>query len=178
MGAETPRDERTLIAALQRASARLDWAGIVWERKNPPEGGSGNFGWYVTDVHPENRERWYVRAAHGIAVRRAIPRDQLEEWERFTRRSARDVKRDYREATGRGSHAWYIETYRGEVWRTTKGGYGKKGVTVTRLDVSEEAEARRRLDLLEEGRVRVHGATRSEEEVALGRERLSAEGRS
>ena len=171
MGAERPRDAHTLILALQRASARLDWEEIVWERKRPPGGGSGNFGWYVTDARPENRERWFVRAAHGIAVRRAIPRDQLEEWERRTRRSAREVKRDYREASGRGSHAWFIETYRGEVWRTTKGGYGKRGVTITRLEVPEEEEADRRLELLGEQRGR-------EEEVALGWERLSAEGRS
>lgn len=133
--AEFPANAPSLIAELQARGARLDFDRLTWRKKtvNPPR--RGNYGWFV--YSDTDGERWFVHSGRTISARRAVPMERIEAWERNTDGvSPTDIRLDYRIGTGKGSHAWYIETYDGRTFKLSKGGAGVTGVTVTQIDTN------------------------------------------
>jgi hypothetical protein len=131
--ADRPSNAQALIAELEARGANLDFERLAWRKKttNPPT--RGNYGWFV--YSDADGERWFVRSGRTTSVRRAVPMERIEEWERKTPGvSPADIRLDYRVGNGKGSHAWFIETYDGRTFKLSKGGAGVHGVTVTQID--------------------------------------------
>lgn len=63
--------------------------------------------------------------------------ERIEAWEeKVPGATPEDIRIDYQTGAGRGSHAWYIETYDGRTWKLSKGGAGVSGVTVTEVSAA------------------------------------------
>lgn len=128
-----PANKDALIQHLKSVGALLTWDHLVWRKKRTIPPTRGNLGWFV--YSHSTGQRWFVHSGRTITARPAVPMDRIDEWERQVRGAQPEqIRIDYQTGSGRGNHAWYIETYSGETWKLSKGGLGTRGVTVTRVD--------------------------------------------
>jgi len=132
-GADLPANIDSLIAELKVHNAKLDFERLKWRKKTTIPPTRGNYGWFV--YSDTDGERWFVHSGRTTSARPAVPMERIEAWERKTLGfSPADIRLDYRIGTGKGSHAWFIETYDGRSFKLSKGGAGVSGVTVTQVD--------------------------------------------
>ncbi|MBC9927406.1 MULTISPECIES: hypothetical protein [unclassified Leucobacter] len=131
--ADLPANAQPLIDELKARGAKLDFERLKWRKKTTKPPTRGNYGWFV---HSDaDGERWFVHSGRTTSARRAVPMERIEAWEQNTPGvSPTDIRLDYRIGSGKGSHAWYIETYDGRTFKLSKGGAGVSGVTVTQVD--------------------------------------------
>ncbi|MEG9225502.1 hypothetical protein [Aeromicrobium sp. Sec7.5] len=135
LDADRPVKEEALVAELRARGAKLDWAKLIWRKKTTRPPRRGNLGWFV--YSESSGERWFVHSGRAISARRAVPMERIEAWEeKVPGATPEDIRIDYQTGAGRGSHAWYIETYDGRTWKLSKGGAGVSGVTVTEVSAA------------------------------------------
>lgn len=123
-GDPTPPNLQVLKDALEQEYSNINWSEVTWRRKAPVESSPGNFGWFASEGHGRGDRRWFVRVGNGTTVRPAIPHYLLDEWEKRSGRSPREVRLDYPSGSGKGNHAWYLKLYNGTTWRVSVGGRG------------------------------------------------------
>lgn len=87
-----------------------------WRRKLPLPLQPGNHGWFVESTDPGTPGRWYVRNARGLTVRKAMPREFLDELEKQKSVDPRTIKLDF-QLKEHGLAAWYARTYSGDLWK-------------------------------------------------------------
>lgn len=128
----TPREAAKYKNDLRDEGVDLDFDNLKWSKKVRCNGESrGNLGWFVGDL---GDARYFIHRGRSTTIRPAIPKSLLTAWRQETDKEPCEIELDYQTGTGRGNHAWYIQTYDGTTWRVVRGGHGKKTPTVTRLN--------------------------------------------
>lgn len=129
-----PSYESEAINALREAGANLNFGSLRWRRKVPLQPMQGNHGWFVESNSVESGERWFVRKANGITVRKAMPREFLNALRDKAPLDPRDIKHDF-QLTDHGLAAWYARTYSDVLWKVSKSNRNASaGINVTRED--------------------------------------------
>lgn len=131
---DRPEYSDEVIARLKAKGASISAETASWRRKTPKPALPGNHGWFVEGRDPTKPGRWYVRRAHGLTVRKAMPRDFLETLQNREAVDPRTIKLDF-QLKEHGLAAWYARTYDGDlwkVWRPARGWGG--GIKVERVD--------------------------------------------
>lgn len=116
LGSEHPGFADEAIALLRARGAKLDFENLVWKRKQRLESGRGSLGWFVESPEMANTERWFVRKANGITVRKAMPRNLLDGLEVQAPLDPREIRHDF-QLKSHGLGAWYARTYSGDLWK-------------------------------------------------------------
>lgn len=125
------------IAQLRSQKANLDFDNLLWRPKTTVPPTRGNHGWFVESQFRGNGERWFVRKANGLTVRKAMPREFLEMLEAEAPLDPREIKHDF-QLRDHGLAAWYARTYSGELWKVSRSNRNASaGISVTR-EISEE----------------------------------------
>lgn len=120
------------VKALQERGAKLTFEDLRWRRKIPSQPMTGNHGWFVESNSAKDGERWFVRKARGLTVRKAMPRDFLEAWEKETGLAPSEIKLDF-QLTDHGLAAWYARTYSDVLWKVSRSNRNASaGISVTR----------------------------------------------
>lgn len=127
-----PSYAREAIDALKSASARLDFGNLQWRQKIPSNGLKGNQGWFVETPDGEHDERWFVRKANGMTVRKAMPRELLDALEKFGQVGPREIQLDFQN-DDHGLAAWYARTYAGDLWRVSRSNRNRANINVTKI---------------------------------------------
>jgi len=112
-----PDWEEAAITRLKAKGADLDFGSLQWKRKMPKPPLPGNHGWFVES--PGGNSRWFLRKARGMTVRKAMPRDFLDQLEREQAVDPRTIALDY-QLSQHGLAAWYARTYAGDLYRVTR----------------------------------------------------------
>ncbi|WP_104088580.1 hypothetical protein [Arthrobacter sp. GMC3] len=119
-----------VVEALRELNAKLNFDDLRWRRKIPSPPMRGHHGWFVESNSNGNYERWFVRRANGLTVRKAMPRDFLEALEREGV-DPRVIKHDF-QLTNHGLASWYARTYSGALWKVARGNRNLSGgISVT-----------------------------------------------
>lgn len=114
-----PSYSREAIEALQKHTANLNFNDLQWQQKVPSQGLIGNPGWFVESNHDDDSERWFVRKANGLTVRKAMPRKFLEALKMQEKLDPQTIKHDF-QLSNHGLAAWYVRTYAGALWKVSK----------------------------------------------------------
>lgn len=117
--ADMPAYADEVIAALRERDANLNFDDLRWRRKIPIPTMAGHYGWFVESASGGNNERWFVRKAHGLTVRKAMPRDFLEALEKDGDLNPQHIKLDYQQSN-HGLAAWYARTYSDYLWKVSR----------------------------------------------------------
>lgn len=123
-----------VIETLQTRKANLDFNDLMWRRKTTDPATTGNHGWFVESSSRGESERWFVRKANGLTVRKAMPRHFLEALEEKADLDPRQIKHDF-QLSNHGLAAWYARTYSDELWKVSRSNRNAQaGITVSRED--------------------------------------------
>lgn len=117
--APRPRFEREAVEFLQSKGADLDFTNLKWRPKTPSQKTPGNHGWFVESPDSTSDERWFVRKARGMTVRKAMPRTFLEALKAQSGIDPRSIKLDF-QIKPHGLAAWYARTYDNQLWKVWK----------------------------------------------------------
>lgn len=129
------------LERLQAQGASITNETAKWKRKTPQPPLPGNHGWFVESSDETKRGRWYVRNARGLTVRRAMPRDFLEELKKRENVDPRAIKLDF-QLKEHGLTAWYARTYDGDLWKVWRPARGwDNGIKVERVDEELAADS-------------------------------------
>ncbi|NUT72361.1 hypothetical protein [Pseudarthrobacter sp. C4D7] len=124
------------VAQLRSRKANLNFDDLIWRPKSTYPVTRGNHGWFV-ESESGNGERWFVRKANGLTVRKAMPREFLDTLEEKAPLDPREIKHDF-QLTDHGLAAWYARTYSGDLWKVSKSNRNASaGITVTREESEE-----------------------------------------
>lgn len=125
------------VAQLRNRKANLNFENLIWRSKTTIPATRGNHGWFVESASGGGGERWFVRKANGLTVRKAMPREFLDMLEQKAPLDPREIKHDF-QLTDHGLAAWYARTYSGDLWKVSKSNRNASaGITVTREDSDE-----------------------------------------
>lgn len=129
--AKMPSYADEAIEALRERKAHLNFDNLRWRQKVPSEPMTGNHGWFVESNADGDGERWFVRKANGLTVRKAMPRNFLEALESQANLDPRDIKHDF-QLSNHGLAAWYARTYSDVLWKVSRSNRNASaGVSVT-----------------------------------------------
>ncbi|WP_144671584.1 hypothetical protein [Arthrobacter sp. U41] len=129
---ELPSYAEEAVRALRERGAKLTLDDLRWRRKITPQPMTGNHGWFVESNSARDGERWFVRKARGLTVRKAMPRDFLEAWEEQTGLAPSEIKLDF-QLTDHGLAAWYVRTYSDVLWKVSRSNRNASaGINVSR----------------------------------------------
>lgn len=135
---DRPEYSNEAIGILSKIGSRITEDTAIWKKKIPAIPTSGNHGWFVESMDPNNSERWYVRKGRGWTVRRAMPRELLDAFERDAQVNPKEIKLDFQQKE-HGLASWYARTYSGDLWRIWKSNRNQgKGIQVERVDTVDK----------------------------------------
>jgi low affinity Fe/Cu permease len=119
------------VKALRENKAHLNFDNLRWRQKVPSRPTTGNHGWFVESEPGGDSERWFVRKANGLTVRKAMPRNFLDALERQANLDPREIKHDF-QLSNHGLAAWYARTYSGALWKVSRSNRNASaGITAT-----------------------------------------------
>ncbi|MEV8183652.1 hypothetical protein [Specibacter sp. NPDC078692] len=130
--ADMPSYAAEAIVMLQKRGANLTFENLLWRPKIPLPAMRGNHGWFVESKDGTNPERWFVRKAKGLTVRKAMPREFLDALETQAPLDLREIKHDF-QLRDHGLAAWYARTYDNVLWKVSRSNRNASaGISVTR----------------------------------------------
>lgn len=125
------------IESLREHRAKLDFDDLRWRRKTPSKPMKGNHGWFVESGSGKRGERWFVRKANGLTVRKAMPREFLDALEKEAQLNPSEIKLDF-QLSDHGLAAWYARTYAGALWKVSRSNRNSDaGISVTPVNLDD-----------------------------------------
>ncbi|MBD8139867.1 hypothetical protein IFT36_04825 [Frigoribacterium sp. CFBP 13605] len=121
-GTEAPTGPWWAPEALERlraVGASLDETDLLWRKRTSIPPMRGNQGWFVESPSKPKAGRWFVRKAHGMDARKAMPREYLEALEAQGPLDPRQIRLDF-QLKNHGLAAWYARTYDGDLWKVSR----------------------------------------------------------
>lgn len=132
--AERPDYSDVAIERLRAEGVVITADHVIWRRKQPSPALPGNHGWFVELDNSTTQGRWYVRKAHGLTVRRAMPRDFLDALKETKSVDPQTIKLDF-QLKEHGLAAWYARTYSGDLWKVWRSARKwNDGIMIDRVD--------------------------------------------